>query len=58
MQRPGQETKKGCESRDKGLAVEGGSNKSTGAVNMKAEYWGGRGLADVGIGGWKQWRSG
>lgn len=36
----------------------GGSNKSTDAVNMKAEYWGGRGLADMGVGGWGQWRSG
>lgn len=35
----------------------GGGNKSTGAVNMKAEYWGGRGLADMGVGGWGQWGS-
>lgn len=35
----------------------GGSNKSTDTVNMKAEYWGGRGLADMGVGGWGQWGS-
>lgn len=57
MQRPGQETGKGCESRERGLGGEG-RNKSTDAVNMKAEFWGGRGLAGMGVGAWGQWGSG
>lgn len=35
-----------------------GRNKSTDAVNMKAEFWGGSGLAGMGVGGWGQWGSG